>query len=153
MGSDLTQLGYLGAFLASVVAATPVPLTAELALVPLLALGYSPGPLFLCTLAGSYVGALGSYALGRIGGRFMLAHVFTVSARGQLQAEVYFHRYGSAALFFSWLPVIGDPIAFVAGALRTPIRLFTFWVILGRGLRFAIVIWILAAAVGAEPGA
>jgi membrane protein YqaA with SNARE-associated domain len=145
--SGLTRLGYLGAFLMSIISSTPLPLTPELALVPLLSLGYSPFPLFVCTVGGSYLGALLSYAMGRTGGRFMLAHVFTVSARRQLQAETYFQRWGSAALFFSWLPIIGDPIAFVGGLLRTPLREFTLWVVLGRGLRFAVVIWILSTAV------
>jgi membrane protein YqaA with SNARE-associated domain len=148
MQSDLTSLGYLGAFLASVVAATPVPVTPELVLVPLLALDYSPVLLFVCTLVGSYLGALGSYALGRGSGLFITSHVFSVSVQGQLQAQALFHRWGNAALFFSWLPIVGDPIAFVAGALRAPLGQFTFWVILGRGLRFSVVIWTLSAALG-----
>jgi membrane protein YqaA with SNARE-associated domain len=148
MQSDLTSLGYAGAFLASVVASTPAPLTPELVLVPLLALGYSPWLLFGCTLLGSYVGALGSYALGRSGGRFVLSNVFSVSAQGQLQAEALFHRLGRTVLFFSWLPLVGDPIAFMAGVLRTPLHQFTFWVVVGRGLRFAAVIWTLSALAG-----
>jgi membrane protein YqaA with SNARE-associated domain len=81
-----------------------------------------------------------------MGARFILRHLFTVPSYGQLQAEAHFHRWGTAALFFSWLRIVGDPIAFLAGVLRAPLGQVTFWVILGRGLRFAVVIWSPSAA-------
>lgn len=34
------------------------------------------------------------------------------------------HKYGYAALAFSWLPVIGDPLTLVAGVLRINFILF-----------------------------
>ena len=53
------------------------------------------------------------------------------------RAERWFTRYGSWALLFSWLPVVGDPLCLVSGSLKTPWPSFTLLVATGKGLRYA----------------
>lgn len=36
----------------------------------------------------------------------------------------YGDKYGFIALFFSWIPIVGDPLTFVAGLLRINFSLF-----------------------------
>ena len=44
-------------------------------------------------------------------------------------------------LFFSWLPIIGDPLTIVPGILNSRLLPVAFWVLLGRALRYVFVLW------------
>ena len=98
MPQALISLGYAGAFLVSFLSSTLVPLTAELALVPLLALGYSPWLLFGSSLAGSYSGALLSYAIGRSVSGLLLDRLLRISPEAQQKAKAVVQVLGRGAL-------------------------------------------------------
>ena len=53
------------------------------------------------------------------------------SKSGQWSLD-YGHKYGYFILFFSWLPVIGDPLTLVAGVLRLN---FIWFVVIAGTLR------------------
>ena len=55
------------------------------------------------------------------------------SKSGQWSLD-YGHKYGYFILFFSWLPVIGDPLTLVAGVLRLN---FIWFVVIAGTLRVA----------------
>lgn len=55
------------------------------------------------------------------------------SKSGQWSLD-YGHKYGYFILFFSWLPVIGDPLTLVAGVLRLN---FIWFVVIAGSLRIA----------------
>jgi len=57
----------------------------------------------------------------------------TSSKTGTKSLE-YGHKYGYFILFFSWLPVIGDPLTLVAGVLRLN---FVWFVVIAGLLRIA----------------
>ena len=136
----LTGLGYAGVFLASLVSSTPVPFTPEIVVVPLLHAGYAPWAVFLAMLVGTYAGALISYAIGR-GGAGLAARRRSVRDSARLErARGFFRRWGVYALFFSWLPIVGDPIAVIGGVMHVPLGTFSFWILLGRGLRCLAVV-------------
>ena len=42
----------------------------------------------------------------------------------------------------SWLPVVGDPLTFVAGVLRVRFTLFFVLVATGKALRYAVLIFL-----------
>jgi membrane protein YqaA with SNARE-associated domain len=50
------------------------------------------------------------------------------------KALKYGTRYGSYSLFFSWLPIIGDPLTLVAGVIRIN---FIWFVVIAGSLRVA----------------
>jgi len=56
------------------------------------------------------------------------------SSKTGTKSLVYGHKYGYFILFFSWLPVIGDPLTLVAGVLRLN---FVWFVIIAGSLRIA----------------
>jgi membrane protein YqaA with SNARE-associated domain len=58
------------------------------------------------------------------------------------RAQQFYQRWGPIALFFSWVPFIGDPLTAVAGTLKLDIRIFTFWVIFGKSLRYLVLLGI-----------
>ncbi|NBQ63431.1 MAG: DedA family protein, partial [Proteobacteria bacterium] len=49
-------------------------------------------------------------------------------------------RWGPLALIFSWVPVIGDPLTVVAGALGIRWIPFVGFVTLGKLLRYVVVV-------------
>ncbi len=62
------------------------------------------------------------------------------------KAQRLFGKYGQWSLLFAWLPVIGDPLTVVAGALGIHRGRFALLVGLGKGMRYAVLLALLAAA-------
>jgi membrane protein YqaA with SNARE-associated domain len=58
----------------------------------------------------------------------------------------YFDRFGPAALLFSWLPVVGDPLCGVAGWMRLPLLPCIIFMTIGKFLRYLLmtsaVLWL-----------
>ncbi len=48
---------------------------------------------------------------------------------------------GEASLLLAWVPVIGDPITFIAGVLRVPLWRFLVWVGLSKTARYALLVF------------
>ena len=55
------------------------------------------------------------------------------------KAIARFNKWGRYSLLFAWLPVIGDPITFAAGVLRTSFFPFIILVVIGKGFRYLAV--------------
>ena len=51
----------------------------------------------------------------------------------------YFDKYGSICILFAWLPIIGDPITFVAGILKYDFKKFIILVTISKFLRYLFV--------------
>ena len=51
----------------------------------------------------------------------------------------WFERLGPKALFFSFLPVVGDPLCSVAGWLRLPFWPSMLWTVAGRFVRYVVM--------------
>ena len=58
----------------------------------------------------------------------------------------WFERLGPKALFFSFLPAVGDPLCAVAGWLKLPFWHSLFWMALGKFARYttmtAALLWV-----------
>jgi membrane protein YqaA with SNARE-associated domain len=121
-------------------AATLLPVSSELVLLGLLAAGQPAVPLWACATLGNTAGAALNWWLGRYLLRFQERAWFPVSASGLQRAQTAFRRYGTGSLLFTWLPVIGDPLALVAGVLQVPFGLFLVLCALGKGARYAVLV-------------
>jgi membrane protein YqaA with SNARE-associated domain len=77
---------------------------------------------------GNTLGALTSYALGRI-----MPRSKPLKGLGVLQ------RYGSAILLLSWLPFIGDALCLAAGWLRVNVIAATSFIAAGKLARYVAV--------------
>ncbi len=133
----LTEYGLLSLFLLSFCASTLLPLGSEWLLVALLLNGSNPVATVAIATLGNSLGALTSYLLGRVGSDWLISRLLRIEQSRQQQAERWFNRYGSWALLFSWLPVIGDPLCLVSGSLKTPLVRFSLLVTTGKFLRYA----------------
>lgn len=141
--SDTLSLGLSGLFLWSLLAATILPLSSEVALVAAKVAQIAPASeLFLVATAGNVGGALINWGLGAFCLRFRQARWFPFSDVQLQKAQAQFTRWGGYVLLFAWIPLIGDPLTFAAGALRYPLARFLIVVTIGKAARYAFVLWI-----------
>ncbi len=134
-----TDFGYSGLFLASFLAATILPLSSELVLGYLLANGYNPVMTVSVATAGNVLGACLNYAVGLWGSGLFIRRILRVSEDEFAGAKKRFEKYGVASLLFAWVPIIGDPLTFAAGALRINIAVFLVLVTAGKFIRYFVV--------------
>jgi membrane protein YqaA with SNARE-associated domain len=128
---------YIALFTSAFLAATVLPFASELPLAILVArTGELTWPITVAT-AGNYLGACTTYLLARAAGSRIAAGEATQAGRGMRLLQ----RYGSPALLFSWVPVIGDGIVVLAGASRIPFGRFSCWTIAGKAARYFAVAW------------
>ena len=52
-------------------------------------------------------------------------------------------RYGSPALLFSWMPVVGDPLCLAAGFLGLRFWPSALMIAAGKAARYLVLLWIL----------
>lgn len=141
--ADALSLGLWGLFLWSLLAATILPLSSEIGLVSAQAAGIAPAlQLFFVATAGNVGGALINWVLGAWLLRFQDQRWFPFSSEQLRKASAQFERWGAAVLLFAWVPIVGDPLTFAAGALRYPLARFLIAVTLGKAARYAFVLWI-----------
>ncbi len=138
----LSQPGYGCLFILSFLASSLLPVGSEWLLVLMLAKGYPPLATVITATAGNYLGALSTYLIGILGGEWLITRVLRISREQQERARGFYQRYGVCTLFFSWLPIVGDPLCLVGGTMRTDFRLFTLLVASGKLTRYAVVAWV-----------
>jgi membrane protein YqaA with SNARE-associated domain len=136
------MMAYCSLFFTALIAATLFPASSEALLVILLQQKYSPFLLWLAASTGNILGSCINWYLGRECLRWQDKKWFPVNAAQLARAQMQFQRYGLVSLLFSWLPVVGDPLTFVAGILRVRFWLFLLLVALGKSLRYGFVIFI-----------
>lgn len=144
----INQPGYVSLFLLSFLASTLVPLGSEWLLILMLANGYPPVATVLTATAGNSLGAFTTYLVGLYGGRWLIERVMRVSPEQQERAHEYYRRYGVFSLFFSWLPLIGDPLCLAGGLMRINFWLFTALVVSGKLVRYLVTAWLTLRAIG-----
>jgi membrane protein YqaA with SNARE-associated domain len=101
--------------------------------------GYAWLPVVAIATLGNYLGACTTYFLGRQAARAVTRRV-GASAREQRAAE-YVKHYGQPIMVFSWVPLVGDAFVAAAGAAQMPFTGFSFWIALGKALRYIAVAW------------
>jgi membrane protein YqaA with SNARE-associated domain len=141
MQDFLTTHGLPALFLLSFLASTLIPLGSEWLLVALLLKGFDPAALVATASVGNFLGACTSYWIGILGSRLIEEKLLRMDSAGRERAERFFARFGSWSLLFSWLPVVGDPLCLVAGALRVGFARFALLVMAGKVARYAAVAW------------
>lgn len=132
---------YLGLFAAAFAAATLLPMQSEAVLAyhatnP----GLSVTALFGAATAGNVLGSTVNWYCGRFLRRYRNRRWFPVSPDRMNRAEIQYRRYGRWSLLASWVPVIGDPLTVIAGALREPLASFLIIVTIAKAARYLVVI-------------
>lgn len=141
-------MAYLSLFFTAFIAATLFPLSSEALLAALIYQKYSLLLLWLAATAGNSLGSCVNWYLGRQCLRWQDKRWFPVTPLQLTRAQQRFQRYGPFSLLFAWVPVIGDPLTFVAGIMRVPFTQFVVLVLLGKAVRYAVVIWLAQIGLG-----
>lgn len=148
MNAFLLDNGYPALFLLSFAASTLLPLGSERLLVDLILNGFDPAVSVSVATAGNYLGACTTYYIGVCGAPFLIGKVLRIDAVAQSKAGSSYLKYGAWSLFFSWLPIIGDPLCLVAGLLGANFVRFSLLVFSGKLACYAFVALVLDASTG-----
>lgn len=133
----LPQYGLSTVFIVSLVSATLVPLGSEPAVFGLIKLNpelYWP-TIFVAT-AGNALGGVVNWWMGFGAKR---AYEGYKHSAVQAKALAWLERLGPRACFFAFLPVVGDPLATLAGWLKLPFWQCFLYGALGKFLRYLVM--------------
>jgi membrane protein YqaA with SNARE-associated domain len=137
-------MGYLSLFVSAFLAATLLPFSSEILLATYVLSGeYNLMWLWIWATLGNVTGSVVNWALGRYFIQLVARSRFLFSQSEIDKAQDLFLKYGVWTLLLAWLPVVGDPLTFIAGVFRVPILLFTVLVFLGKGSRYFVVIYLV----------
>lgn len=145
---QLSEWGLWGLGLSAFLAATILPISSELVMSSLLIGGEDPIILLIIATSCNVMGSLLNYIIGRWGADTILHRWLQLTSAQIIKAEHHFNRYGKLSLLFAWVPIIGDPLTFLAGMLKVNMALFLALVTIGKFGRY----WIISQAVLASPG-
>lgn len=137
---------YLGLFAAAFGAASLLPLSSEPVLMGLQLAGYPPPILWSVATTGNTLGSVLNWWLARLGLRFRDKPWFPVGPQALARASAWFQRHGVWTLLLAWVPVCGDALTVVAGLMGVRLSLFVVLVAIGKGLRYAFLVWITGTA-------
>lgn len=98
-----------------------------------------PATLVATAWIGNLLGSLVSYAMGRYASRYRDRRWFPVSPAQYDKAVGWYAKYGWWTLLFAWLPVVGDPLTVIAGAMRAPLILAIPLIAIGKLGRYLFV--------------
>jgi len=112
------ELGYLGLFIASFLAATVVPFSSEFIFSAMVFSGLDPWTCVWVATLGNWLGGMTSYYVGLLGKIEWIEKYFHIKKEKMENAAVKIQRYGDWFAFFSFVPFIGDVIAVATGFFR-----------------------------------
>lgn len=146
----LPQIGLSAIFLVSLVSATLLPLGSEPAVFGFVKLApHMLWPAVMVATMGNTVGGSISYAMGAGAHKAYLRWKEKhpdderdrqkAGGRWHDKVQGWLQRLGPAALLFSWLPVVGDPLCAVAGWLRLSFWPCVVYMAIGKFLRYALM--------------
>lgn len=110
----------------------------EVLLIALLSQGKNEILLWFFATLGNTLGSIINYGLGLWASDYINKKY--QDAKSWRHAQATYNRYGSWSLLLAWLPIIGDPITLIAGLAKTRFSLFVLLVVIGKGIRYAVLI-------------
>ena len=133
---------YLTLFITAFISATLFPFGSEALLIYDISQGYNIYWLLFFATFGNSLGSVVNYFLGLKGEEYLINKKL-LNEKYILKAKTYFDRYGAWSILFSWLPIIGDPITFVAGVLKYDFKKFLILVIVAKFSRYLFLVLVV----------
>ena len=134
---------YLSLFTVSFLAATILPVSSELTLAGLLSdNGYNGLALLITASIGNILGSAINWFLGFYLLKYINNKWFPFKENHITVASEKFNKFGIWSLLFAWIPVVGDPLTFVAGALKINFILFLILVSIGKISRYFFIYYL-----------
>jgi membrane protein YqaA with SNARE-associated domain len=133
---------YLTLFITALISATLFPLGSEALLIYDITQGHNIYLLLFFATIGNSLGSVINYFLGLKGEEYLINKKL-INEKYISKIKTYFDKYGFWSILFSWLPIIGDPITFVAGILKYDFRKFLILVIIAKFSRYLFVAFLI----------
>ena len=133
---------YLILFITALISATLFPFGSEALLIYDIKEGYNIYLLLFFATLGNSLGSVINYFLGLKGEEYLINKKL-LNEKYISKTKTYFDKYGFWSILFSWLPIIGDPITFVAGILKYNFKKFLILVIIAKFSRYLFLVLIV----------
>jgi len=134
------ELGYLGLFLASFLAATVVPFSSEVIFSAMvIGAGLDAWTCVWVATLGNWLGGMTSYYVGLLGKIEWIEKYLHVKKAKIDSFTERIQKYGDLLAFFSFVPFIGDVIAVATGFFRCSWWKVAIYMLLGKFFRY--IIW------------
>ena len=131
---------YLSLFFISFLAATILPFSSELTLAGLISTSNYDNLLLLVVASfGNVLGSVFNWSLGFYSRNFTTKKWFPFKETQIERSSKWFSKFGKWSLLFAWVPIVGDPLTFVAGLLRVRFLDFIILVAIGKVSRYLII--------------
>jgi membrane protein YqaA with SNARE-associated domain len=138
---QLTGEGLWELFLSAFISSTIAPGGSEAVLAYMVATGnYRVESLIVSATLGNTLGAMTTWGLGLLAAKKF--PVATLLSADKQKALAVVKAKGLWALFFSWLPVVGDALCFAGGWLKLPLFSAFFVIMLGKFCRYVVIAWL-----------
>lgn len=133
---SLIDWGYWGLFVGSFLASTLIPMSADVLLIGILALGGDIRTCLWVATLGNWLGGLTSYWIGWLGKWKWIEKWFRVKEEQLIRQKHKIDRYGVWLALLTWLPLIGDLFAMALGFYKIRPYASALYMLVGRFLRF-----------------
>ena len=140
MDEIVQEWGLWGLFISAFISSTLLPGGSEALLLAMsISDSFGPWSLLLVATCGNTLGGLTSWAIG-----WWLARRYAPERLkpNHALAVQRVRRWGAPILLLSWLPVVGDPLCVAAGWLRIHVLWALCLIALGKGARYAVLLWV-----------
>jgi membrane protein YqaA with SNARE-associated domain len=135
---------YLSLFFISFLAATILPFSSELTLAGLISTSNYDNLLLLVFASfGNVLGSVFNWGLGFYARNLTIKKWFPFKETQIERSSKWFSKFGKWSLLFAWVPIVGDPLTFVAGLLRVRFLDFIILVAIGKVSRYLIVFYLI----------
>lgn len=135
---DFASLGLLGLFISAFISSTIAPGGSEAVLAYMVnSQQHAVTVLVVIATIGNTLGALTTWWLGVWAAKKYPAE--TLLSDQQRKSLQYVRRWGSWALLFSWLPLVGDGLCFAGGWLKLSLFSSVMAILFGKALRYIAV--------------
>lgn len=135
---NLENLGLLGLFIGTFLAATILPFSSDALYVAVLAATGNPVGCLVVGTLGNWLGSVLTYWIGWIGKWEWIEKWFKVKPETMEKQKSRIDKYGVWLALLAWIPIIGDVLAITLGFFKVK----PFWtmvlLLIGKGLRFWI---------------
>ena len=134
------MFAYLSLFIVSFLAATILPFSSEAILATyLLSEIYNKFLLIFFASFGNILGSIFNWFLGIYFLKFQDKKWFPFTNTQIDRSSRWFIKYGKWSLLFAWVPIIGDPLTFIAGTMRIKFLIFFLLVSFGKIMRYFFI--------------
>lgn len=133
---------YLILFISAFISATLFPLGSEALLIYNIKENYNIYLLLFFATTGNVLGSVLNYYLGLKGELYCEKKKYLKKETINKYKSI-FDKYGSYTLLLSWMPLIGDPLTFIAGILKYNFKKFLVLVFIAKFVRYAFIIYLV----------